>query len=299
MDNLGTTAERKLIIGTANFGNIYGVNAKQNLSSIDKIAEVLEVARANNITHLDTASNYEGALSFLSNMDLTGFRIDSKINIVEENENSKTANIFQEVENTLNKLKIDKLNSLLIHNPDIFIKRKLDSVIKALEELKRQDLTGKIGVSIYDPEILAHVLPSFAPDLIQAPFNIFDRRIEKTGWAQKLAKGDIQIAIRSIFLQGTLLINKNELPAYLIPWHDAYERWEQFHQQHNCSPFELSTKFAFSQPWASKVIVGVDNHDHLLQLVNNVNKDMKISSLVPDFDIKDNMLLNPFNWLKK
>ena len=52
--------------------------------------------------------------------------------------------------------------------------------------LKSQGLIKKIGVSIYSPGKLDVVLKNFDIDLVQAPVNLFDHSMEKTGLGQNL-----------------------------------------------------------------------------------------------------------------
>jgi preprotein translocase subunit SecY len=65
----------------------------------------------------------------------------------------------------------------------------------------------KIGASIYNPLDLEEMSKTFRFDLIQAPFNLVDRRLQKTGWLKKLKDKGVEIHTRSAFLQGLLLMS--------------------------------------------------------------------------------------------
>ena len=67
---------------------------------------------------------------------------------------------------------------------------------------------NKIGVSIYDPDEIYYIKKKFKPDIIQIPFNIIDRRIISKR-RLKFFK-NIKIQVRSIFLQGLLLMNYDQ-----------------------------------------------------------------------------------------
>ena len=54
--------------------------------------------------------------------------------------------------------------------------------------MKTSAITSKIGISIYDFNTLGKILGKFKFDLIQAPLNILDQRLIKTGWLRKLKK---------------------------------------------------------------------------------------------------------------
>ena len=44
-------------------------------------------------------------------------------------------------------------------------------------DLRKKGLTKKIGVSIYDFDVLEKILNKFKFNLIQAPFNVLDQRL--------------------------------------------------------------------------------------------------------------------------
>ena len=46
----------------------------------------------------------------------------------------------------------------------------------------------------------------FKLDMVQLPYNIIDQNFETSGWIKKLKKMNIKIHVRSIFLQGLLLM---------------------------------------------------------------------------------------------
>ena len=49
--------------------------------------------------------------------------------------------------------------------------------MKFLKYLKKIKLIKNIGISIYDPKILSKIIDLKSIDVLQAPANIFDRRI--------------------------------------------------------------------------------------------------------------------------
>ena len=77
-----------------------------------------------------------------------------------------------------------------------------------LKNLKNKGIIKKIGISIYNPKELDLVFNILNPDIVQTPYNLFDRRIEYSGWINKLFQQNIEIHSRSVFLQGLLLKNK-------------------------------------------------------------------------------------------
>ena len=96
------------------------------------------------------------------------------------------------------------------HNPQDLLGTEGEKIYKILLNLKDEGLISNIGISIYSPKILEDLVPIYSLDIVQAPFNIIDKRIINSGWADKLNNMKIKIHVRSIFLQGLLLIPKEK-----------------------------------------------------------------------------------------
>lgn len=286
----------KLVIGTANFGARYGFSSKTSLLNNQDIESVLDFARRNSIKELDTAFVYEGALSSLKEHNLGEFKINSKVKILPNLEQNIKAQIKREVFFTLEQFSKKEINILHIHNPEILLTTAKDSIIECLSELKSQGYIKKIGVSIYSPKILDSLLVGFSPDVIQAPFNIFDQRIVNTGWAATLLQKKIEIHVRSIFLQGVLLKSEEELPNFFKNWNYVFSRWWSFLEQSSFSPLEVTMAQIKEQCWVSKIVVGVDSLMQLEEIAYASKKVQDLSLETPAFEIKDERLLDPSKW---
>jgi hypothetical protein len=79
----------------------------------------------------------------------------------------------------------------------------------SLQELKRKKIIKKIGISVYDSQEIQKIWKFWKPDLIQVPFNPLDNRILDSGWVDILKKFKVKIFVRSIFLQGLLINERN------------------------------------------------------------------------------------------
>ena len=92
----------------------------------------------------------------------------------------------KKIEQSLENLKLDKIHGLLFHNPQDLLGTEGEKIYKILLNLKDEGLISNIGISIYSPKILEDLVPIYSLDIVQAPFNIIDKRIINSGWADKL-----------------------------------------------------------------------------------------------------------------
>ena len=98
------------------------------------------------------------------------------------------------------------MEAVLLHFPGDLLSETGRDYIDALQALKSEGLIRAAGISIYDPSELNDIWPLWKPDIVQAPFNVLDRRLLHSGWLQKLIDHGVRVHTRSAFLQGLLLM---------------------------------------------------------------------------------------------
>jgi hypothetical protein len=166
-----------------------------------------------------------------------------------------------------------------------------------MKNIKDIGLTKKIGISIYDFNTLENILKKFDFDLIQTPFNILDQRLIKNGWLNKIKRKKIKIHVRSIFLQGILLLNNNDLPPRLKNLKKKWIIWEKWLKKNKHTPLQACLSFIFNQRKINGVVMGYNNKDQLDQILTQ--KQIKKNFLVPKFNIQNKELIDPRKWTNK
>ena len=87
------------------------------------------------------------------------------------------------------------MNTILVHNPNILIE---SEIWKLFRKIKNENRI-RIGISVYTPYETNQLLSyGIVPDVLQIPYNIFDRKFDSI--LPKLKKLEIEIHARSIFL---------------------------------------------------------------------------------------------------
>jgi aryl-alcohol dehydrogenase-like predicted oxidoreductase len=286
----------KLALGTANFGQIYGLS-KKNINLKKKIKNILETSNKLNINLVDTSVNYGSAEKLLGKNDLKKFKVVSKLNLSKNTFKRKTnieKLIFKTVEKSLINLNINKLHGILLHNVDDLKNNKRLLIIQTLRKLKKLKLVSKIGVSIYEPKDLDYIWTFWKPDIIQCPFNILDQRIYKSGWMSKLKKNKIEIYARSVFLQGLLLKNTNDIPKKFHKWKKFITKFINYCKKSKISQLEACINFTKSFKDLSYVVIGFENLNQIKQSVkifNNSNNNKIVS-----FECNEKKLIDPRLW---
>ena len=140
--------------------------------------------------------------------------------------------VNDQITGSLKRLRVDRVKALMLHRPEQLLGTDGGDLWHAIKELKNRGIVKKIGFSIYGPEELEQLWMRYRPDIIQAPFNIFDQRLKTSGWLEKLHNNNVEIHVRSIFLQGLLLMNKDDRPEEfnLKLWPKGRNREETIHR---------------------------------------------------------------------
>ena len=137
------------------------------------------------------------------------------------------------------------------------------------------------------------MLKVFRPDVVQMPINIFDRRFLKKNILFKLKRKKILIYFRSIFLQGILLKNFENLPKYFSKWKNLFEKWEKWLKNNNLSKVEGCLSVLNLVSTKANLIIGAESNKQIKEILNSLKTKAK-----PPQNIfsNDTMLINPTKW---
>ena len=150
----------------------------------------------------------------------------------------------------------------------------------------------KTGVSIYSLKDIKKRKTNIEPDIIQAPFNIFDRRITKSKYFSNNQK-KIEIHARSIFLQGLLLADESNMPKKFLKF-KAVKNWFKWLQNNEVTSLQAAINLPFLTQRLSKIILGFNDYNQFIASLRAINsKEIKYPSNLYSNQEK---LINPYTW---
>jgi len=286
----------KLSLGTVQFGLDYGVSNTSGQVEISEVEDILREAECHNIDTLDTAAVYGSSENILGKVGVNQFDIVTKLPPIPKNVNNIDLWVSSHVKSSLSRMCVNSVSGLLLHQSTDFLETPKRRLFDSLSRLKDEGVVKKIGVSIYNPDEL-DALENYdmKMDIVQAPFNILDRRLEVSGWLDKLSQTGVELHSRSVFLQGLLLQKKNQRNPYFNKWSDHFNKFNEWINDTKQTPLSATLNFSYSYEQINKVIVGVQNKSQLTEIITSISKNPKYS--IPDELIMDDpMLINPTNW---
>lgn len=246
----------RLALGTVQFGLNYGVSNQAGEVPDDELDTILALARNLGVDTLDTAQAYGKAEIRLGSRHTTDFQLVSKLT-----PGIQATEVATSVAGSLQRLARPRLDGLLLHR----CQDASPALFEQLAELQRQDLVGKVGVSVYAPEELALWLAQGYPlELVQLPANLLDQRFLRSGWLDRLQDLGCEIHVRSLFLQGLLLMQPDLRPAYFDAFSEPLARLDGW--QPHLSPLHKALSLLTVLPQVSRFVVGVC-HAHELAAI--------------------------------
>ena len=279
---------QRLGLGTAQFGMPYGISRNDRALDNIGINKILECAWHHGINTLDTAISYGTSEQKLGQIGVQDWQVITKLPAVPDQSVDIGVWSHSLVVDSCNKLK-----RLLLHQPQQLMTSKGDDIYSALIDLKKYGLVEKIGISISNLDELDILCSRYSFDLIQTPFNILDRRLETTGWLDRLYQSNVEIHARSIFLQGLLLMDQRSRPKKFDRWQTLWLNWHSWLDENQLTAQEACLKFVLSYAQFHRVLVGIHCEQQLQEILNiNTGSIFPKSTLIStDLD-----LINPSRW---
>lgn len=285
----------KLALGTAQFGLNYGISNSHGKINFLEAKKIITLAKYKNVDLVDTAISYGCSEKILGDIGILDFKFVSKLPPILGNNDDLSLWVEEMVKNSLLRIGVGSLYGLLLHRSQDLLGPSGIKLINALNQIKKKGLVKKIGISIYDPSEIDRVFNLLKIDIIQAPLNIIDRRLEKSGWLKKLHSKNIEIHTRSTFLQGLLLMQSDKIPVKFKRWSNLFDRWFFELKKHNFNAIHACLSYPMSLPEVDRIIVGVNNLDQFENLIGI--SQSKILNYDFSFMISnDKMLINPNKW---
>ena len=262
---------QKLALGSAQFGLPYGVANRTGQTPITEVEKILQVAFDHGIDAIDTAIAYGDSEKVLGTIGVNRFKVVTKLPACNVKPAAVKNWVYKLLEDSLTRLRIDLLYGLLLHNPRDLTSGPGKELADVLLELRSTGRVEKIGVSIYDPSDLEATTKALPLDIVQAPANLVDRRLERSGWLPRLKAQNIEIHVRSAFLQGLLLLPRHAIPQKFQRWSWLWDRWHANLKDLNISPVSACLSYSLSLPHVDRVVVGVERALQLRELIESAS----------------------------
>lgn len=283
----------KLVLGTVQLGMPYGINNTHGQPGKDEAFAILDFAWKSGIDTLDTAPAYGNA------EELLGTWLRSRSHIGSTNIISKAGrygeDLDDQVRHSLRLLGLEQLYGVLLHSSASMRDK---TILNSLFKLKQGGLCANVGTITYTPGEAIEAL-EIGFDMIQVPYNVFDRRLDKCNFFQEAARRSVTVFARSPSLQGLLLMSPERIPDALAHARPHVEKFRDIAASHGLLPIEAAFMFVLAHRHIDHVVFGVERKSQLEQVISVVQKNSSascITELSRAFDEMETTIIDPTLW---
>ena len=132
---------------------------------------------------------------------------------------------------------------------------------------------------------------------LEESYNLVGFEVDKLELELKdLKSKGVEIHVRSVFLQGMLLLEPENLDPYFEPVLDFFQKLSLYSQEAGTSLLHTCLRFVLFQDEVDGVIVGVKSFKELNEILNTPNFSVPFKLPEPDTCINDTKFTYPLNW---
>jgi aryl-alcohol dehydrogenase-like predicted oxidoreductase len=251
----------RLILGTAQLGMPYGIANTTGKPDLATATAIVGAAWECGIRIFDVAQEYgvsEAVLGdVLRDLDLlTDARVVTKLHKDIDIEDARSVNAALEA--SFARLRVPTLFGVLIRG-DAWQPETLARFIS------RSDRTRvvHVGASVYSPARARDALAAPGCDFVQFPASAVDARFFNAGIFTTANDARALIHIRSIFLQGALLMDPDRIPERVEHLRSLVRQFRALATSLDMTPHALAIQFVKHAYPCASVLIGVETSDQV------------------------------------
>ena len=282
----------RLVLGTAQWGEGYGITNHVGRLTDAAIADILECALAGGIRDVDTHralradQGYGDAQSRLARF-AGRFRITTKVFAAVDTP------IRRQLASSLQDLGVDSVQACLVHDWMTVDDRRAADAARALQDLVEDGLCAHVGVAAYDDVDIIRARRYFGPTVaLQVPVSILDQRLIGNPAVENILVDSPLVQVRSVFAQGLLL--PHDIPTRWSD-HPDVRRWKAYVAEHGLDATRACLGLVRSLTWADGVVVGVVSAEQLQEIIEAWYGPLDTKDW-SDFASLDDELVDPRRW---
>lgn len=294
-ENITEMSYSRLALGSAQFGTSYGVTNHGGIPSDFELAQIIGVARENGIDVVDTAQAYGNSEERLGRTGIDGMKVVTKISgLAAVPADRIPAWMVEQVGRSLDRLRSNSLYAVLLHDVAALQYPQRDQIVEGLQQILKQGLSSKVGLSAYYPEELLRQSQLLEGALVQVPASLFDRRFLGMAMEPPAVPADLEMHARSAFLQGLLLQAPSDLPVYFHRWLPIFNSFTEWCRIRNIDRMAACLAIFAKHPRITRIVVGVAKASQLQEVLTALTNSLD-TPVFPESTGDENLLI-PMNW---
>ncbi|MFA5903078.1 MAG: aldo/keto reductase [Desulfobacula sp.] len=291
----------RLVLGTAQLGMFYGIANKTGKPDLDCAQDIIKTAWDNGIREFDTAQGYGNSESVLGNI-FNQLQIQDEARVITKSmptiDHLDDQKMYHYLLQSLQNLGQKRLYCYMLHQEDLLCLWGV-GLKDILEGFKKDNYIKKIGISVYSPLVALKAIKTEGIDCIQIPSNLLDRRFEESGVFQLADSFNKELYVRSIFLQGLILMGKDKIPDSMGFANCVASKIETLTLRYNLTRQQLAIGYVKEAYPTAKIIFGAETPSQISENLESWNRDysfLNLSEMKKYINAVDDKILDPSKW---
>lgn len=255
-----------LTLGTVQLGLAYGIANRGGKPSEETAFAILDAAVAGGVNAFDTAAGYGDAEEVLGRYFasrramlpdpflVTKCKLDPALG---SDRAAIEKQLCSSVEQSLTRLGIKRIPLLMLHNAQD-MSQYGPVVPDTLRRLRDDGLIETAGVSVYHGREAEEMLRHDIYGAIQAPMNVFDLRLSRSGILPRLREAGKSVFVRSVFLQGFFFVDPARLPERYAPATGHLRPLRELAERQGISVAQLALSCIRDLPGITSLVLGAE-----------------------------------------
>jgi aryl-alcohol dehydrogenase-like predicted oxidoreductase len=173
--------------------------------------------------------------------------------------------------------------------------------LDAIKELEKLHLIGSIaslGLTIYETKEMDYFMGVLDfPITFQVPLNLLNRSFQEQITSNPIRYHEFNFYVRSIFLQGLILMNPEDVPHHLTEAIESIRSLNDKLTKLGSSTLEATFAFIRNQNWATGTLIGVTSLNELKTNLHAFEEKREIDwSFLQDLPYPPARILDPRRW---
>jgi aryl-alcohol dehydrogenase-like predicted oxidoreductase len=279
----------------------YGIANRDGRPGFKQALRIVETAWQNGIRRFDTAQAYGNSEEILGACfrELLGGRGPEPVvvsKLAPEQDISRIDSVLASVDTSMKALGLERLWGLMLHRETLLGQGKTH-LSKVATRLKLEGKVAHFGVSVYSPQMAIKALDMDEIDIIQIPFNVFDQRALEQGVFRLADERGKKVFVRSVYLQGLLLLDPERLPDKMLFARDILATYRGLSKHYRISNQLLALTYVIHKAPRAYIVIGAERPEQVEEnaLLWAEAKDLNLPDL-GSISQGDPKLINPALW---
>lgn len=299
-----TSVTDTLALGTAQLGQPYGIANRTGQPDERTADAVLDMAWRAGVRYLDTAQAYGESEAIIGrclqgNLEpaATEMRVITKLH--PDADVTRAGEVHALLEGSWERLGGRSVWGVLLHRENL-----LDhwdgQLGETLREWRARGRIQHLGVSVYSVEGMARAIETPGIEIIQAPLSPLDRRMRSAGLLAGAEAAGKKLFLRSVFLQGLIVLEPGEATRRLPLAAGAVMRLAAFCGQHRIDRRRFAIGYVRHLAPKALLVIGSETPAQIEENCAMVSDGQGDRRLYEEWDdawpSDDPVLVNPHRW---